>query len=158
MAAWKRICCAIDFSNPSRAALLEAADLARRLGAELTLLHVHEEPLLASDDVLSSAVLLERAAEQLHAKLDAWRSGAERIARRPVRVALLGGDPSTELIRFVRAKRFDAVVVGLLGRGGPSRFVLGSIFDRVVRGAHCPVVVVHGDTGAQGTVAATSMG
>lgn len=44
MAPWKRICCAVDFSPPSQSAADEAAALAVRLGAALTLLHVLEAP------------------------------------------------------------------------------------------------------------------
>ncbi len=158
MAEWRRICCAIDFSKASRAALHEAAALARRLGAELTLAHIHERPPLSTRDILSAARLLEPAAEQLHDKLDAWRSDAERIVKRPVRVALFSGSPAAELVRFARANGLDAIVLGTHGRTGLSRVILGSVADHVIRGAHCPVIVVRADMGARCEVATQAAG
>ena len=142
MGGWRRICCVIDFSKGSRAVLREAAHLALGLGAELTLVHVHGRSPLAAADVASAAERLAPAAGQLRRKLDALRSHAEQILRRPVRVAVFGGDPSAELARFARANGFDAVVIGAQGRTASTRLALRSWADRVARGAHCTVVVV----------------
>jgi nucleotide-binding universal stress UspA family protein len=158
MAGWRSICCAIDFSEGSRTALHSAADLARRLGAELTLVHIHAPPAIAPGDVVFTAKLLEPAAGQLRRQLDDWRSEAERIVRRPVRVALFSGNPSVELARFVRANAFDAVVIGMHGQTAPSRFASGSVVDRVVRGARCPVLVVRGEAEQPAAVATTAAG
>jgi nucleotide-binding universal stress UspA family protein len=142
MAGWKKICCAVDFSEVSQAALVEAADLARRLDAELVLLHIHDPPPIAADGMGSPAEL-KVAARELHRRLDVFKSEAERIANRPVRAAVFGGSPPAEIVRFACANGCDAIVLGTHGRAGLSRLVLGSVADRVARGARCAVVLVH---------------
>jgi nucleotide-binding universal stress UspA family protein len=158
VAGWRKICCAIDFSKSSRAALREAADLARQLDAELTLVHIHETLPVKTVDAVSAARLLQPAAEQLRRTLDDWRADAERILKCPARVAVFSGSPAAELVRFARANRFDAIVVGAHGRAGDSRAVLGSVAERVVRGARCHVVVVQAEAAARGMLAATASG
>jgi len=54
MSEWKRVCCAVDFSEPSRLALEEAVDLCRRSGAELTIVHVRTPPPPTAVDLLAS--------------------------------------------------------------------------------------------------------
>ena len=53
MAAWKKICCPVDFSWESRIAMEEAADLAWRFGGDLTLVHVDDRPLPAVEALTS---------------------------------------------------------------------------------------------------------
>jgi nucleotide-binding universal stress UspA family protein len=139
MTGWRRICCAVDFSDPSRSALNEAADLARRFRAELTVIHVHEDPGLVSAALDVPPEPLRRAAADLEPKLAAWRAGAQLAATHPVHSAMLVGAPAAEILRFVARESFDLLVVATHGRTGP---VLGSVAERVVRDATCPVLVV----------------
>ncbi len=141
MGEWKKICCAIDFSEPSRLAMEEGARLALRCQAELTLLHVHEVPTVASTETLSPRKLLERALEEAERKLAGWKADAERIAGRPVRSMVLTGEAAPEILRSVREQPFDLLVVSTHGRTGLKRLVLGSVAERVVREADCPVLV-----------------
>ncbi len=140
MPSWKRICCGVDFSELSRVAMDEAAFLARIFEADLTLVHVHERPAPASPAAEHPA----RAAEAAAKTLTAWRSQAEFLATRPVEAVLLygDGDAGAELVRFARERRFDLVVLATLGRTGLAHLVLGSVAERVVREAPCPVLVV----------------
>lgn len=144
LAGWKRICAAIDFSEASRDALDTAADLARASGAELTLAHVREVPLRAGTDMLvPPAGFALLAAEELDAALAQWRKHAERLVGRPVRARLLPvGEPAHELVRLARDEDADLVVLGTHGRSGVTRLVLGSVAERVLRHAPCPVLVV----------------
>ena len=144
MSELSRICCALDFSETSRLAMAEAAELARRCGAELTLLHVRS-PLaqVSSAELLVPARALEELAQvDLARDLAVWRTEAERIATTGVRTVLLTGDPATEILRHARAHGVDLLVVGTHGRTGLRRFVLGSVAEHVVRQAPCPVMVV----------------
>jgi nucleotide-binding universal stress UspA family protein len=139
MVACDRICCAIDFSEPSLLALVEAAELARWLGVELTILHVHAVP----DDVvrpLPSAFAM--ASVDLHRDLAVWRAEAERRAGVPVHVELVAGDPAEEILRYAREDRVGFLVLGARGRSAPGRRRLGSVAARVAREARCPVLVV----------------
>ena len=144
MSEWSRICCALDFSDTSRLAMAEAAEMARRCGAQLTLLHVRPPPAqVSSADLLVSARALEELASvDLARDLAVWRTEAERIATTGVKTALLVGDPAAEILRYARAHGVDLLVIGTHGRTGLRRLVLGSVAEHVVRQAPCPVMVV----------------
>ncbi len=143
MVEWKKICCAIDFSEPSRFALEKGADLARRLQADLTLLHVHEAPLPVSTGMLvSPPEVVEQAAIEMRRKMGGWQGRAERIVGRSVRAKVLTDGGAAGILRFVREGFFDLLVIGTHGRTGLERLVLGSVAEQVVRQADCPVLVV----------------
>ncbi len=142
MAAWTRICCAVDFSESSRFALLEAADLARRHEADLTLLHVFEPPAaLAGDTLVAPPELFEASAVEMDRKLEGWRAEAERVAGRRVFSMVRTGNPASEIVHFARERFVDLVVMGTHGRTGIRHLVLGSVAERVVRQADCSVLV-----------------
>jgi len=142
MANWRSICCAVDFSESSRLALEEATDLARRFDARLTLVHVLEAaPAAATEGLLTPPDLVEQMRIELARKLEVWKAEAERRAERPVAQRLLSGDPAAEIVRFARDGEFDLVVAGTRGRTGLEHLLLGSVAEKVVRQAHCPVLV-----------------
>jgi nucleotide-binding universal stress UspA family protein len=143
MAAWTRILCPVDFSPPSRVALEEAADLAWRFGAELTLLHVDDRPgRPAASETLLPPAALEPWTLELERQLAEWAGIAERIAVRPVRYALAAGPAAEEILRFAGEGEYDALVMGTHGRSGVEHLSFGSVAEAVVRGAGCPVLVV----------------
>ena len=125
--AWKKVCCPVDFSRESRAALEVAVDLCRRLGAELTILHV-EEPDRA-----------DRAGES-----DAWLEEAAH-AGITVRGAATPGDPKVAISEWAERNGFDAIVMGTHGWTGRTRALVGSVAESTFRRARCPVMVVHED-------------
>jgi nucleotide-binding universal stress UspA family protein len=140
---WNRICCAVDFSEPSWIAMEHAAELASRLGADLTLVHVRPPPPPAATDVLvSSRGTSDVDARQAEETLEVWRSDAEARASRPVRAKVLLGDPALEIARFASDSGADLVVLGTHGRSGLSRLLLGSVAERVLRHAPVPVLVI----------------
>ena len=141
---WKNLCCAVDFGEPSRAALEQAADLARELGAELTLVHVVTPSPPAGTDVLPVAgSAAEPPAAEEEAALEAWRAEAELRAGKAVRARLLVGDPARLVAKVARENHHDLVVVGTHGRRGLRRAVMGSVAERIVREAPCAVLVAH---------------
>lgn len=143
MAAWKKICCPVDFSWESRAAMEEAAELAWRFGGDLTLVHVDDRPPLARG-ALTSRERRDEGAAELECKLAAWRDAAEPIATTSVDHVLLAGVPAEEIARFAREKGYDVIVMGTRGQTGRGGWSLGSVAQAVVRDAHCTVVVVRG--------------
>lgn len=114
---------ATDFSDEAEGALRRAVDYARRFGARLHLFHVY-----ASGEVEVTRLLADAAA----------------VAAPDVRVVVssAGGDPAEEILRYARHHPIDLIVMGTHGRSGFSRRLLGSVADRVLRGAACPVLVV----------------
>jgi universal stress protein A len=123
--AWRKVCCPVDFSRESRAALEVAVDLCRRLGAELTILNV-EEPDSA-----------DRSAEG-----DAWLEDAAH-AGVAARSAVAQGDPKVVIAEWVERNGFDAVVMGTHGWTGRAHSLVGSVAESTLRRAHCPVMVIH---------------
>ncbi|ACG73993.1 UspA domain protein [Anaeromyxobacter sp. K] len=121
---WKTVCCPVDLSDASRAALRVASDVCRRLDASLTLLHVQE-----------GAPAAERLAE--------WRAAAEAAGVKHVSAEETGGDPETAIAEWVDAHGVDLVVMGTHGRTGRTHALVGSVAESTVRRARCPVMVVH---------------
>jgi nucleotide-binding universal stress UspA family protein len=151
MAGWKKLCCAIDFSETSHAAMREASELARRFGAELELLHVHPLPPAPGLDMsVPPADVVERASTELESAMATWQEEAERAAGRAVRATVLpSAAAADEILRFLREHGHDLLVVGTHGRRGIQRILLGSVAERVAREAPCSVLVIRG--GAAGT-------
>lgn len=144
MPVWKKILCAIDFSPPSRVAMLQAAELAASCHAELLLLHVQEIPAARAQ-----LGMMPSPPEAYELRMgEAWRqlerSAAEvaAIAKVHVSVQQVEGPAPEEIVRIAREKEVDLVVVGTHGRKGVKRAVLGSVAELVVRRAPCSVLVV----------------
>jgi nucleotide-binding universal stress UspA family protein len=142
MLGWNKICCATDFSEPSRLAMLKAAELARRLEADLELVHVHTPPPATGTDMLVTGEEVgAMAVVEIEKTMAMWRAEAERLVGRPVRSSVFPGDAAGEIARLALERPFDLVVVGTHGRRGLKRLVLGSVAERIVREAPCAVLV-----------------
>jgi nucleotide-binding universal stress UspA family protein len=139
---YKRIVVPLDGSPLAEQALTHATAQAERFEAEIVLLKVLE-PL--PEATLTSPASVHRA-EQLSAQLA--RDYLERIADRirgehiAVEIALLEGKPYREIVRFAAEPEVDMIVMSTRGHSGWSRWLLGSVADRVVRGATVPVLLV----------------
>lgn len=138
---WLEIVCAVDFSESSRPALESAADLARRLEAGLTLLHVWKGPRGGGRAAMAPAAEPRDVEADLARELEGWKREAERIAGREVRTAVRTGVPAAEVARFATERKADLVVVGTRGRTGIERAVLGSVAEAIVRHSPCAVLV-----------------
>ena len=62
---------------------------------------------------------------------------------RPLRMTVKVGDPRAQIVVHAAAEDADLIVMGTHGRTGAARFLLGSVAERVVREAGCPVLTVH---------------
>lgn len=140
---WKKILCPIDYSEGSRRAVEVAVRLAVESNAELVLANVFSPPIYFVVEPIALppsvvADLVKVAEEGLAAwKLEALKLGATRVS-----TTLLRGDPAQEVCRFAKHDDFDLVVIGTHGRTGLKHVFLGSIAEKVVRHAACPVLVV----------------
>jgi nucleotide-binding universal stress UspA family protein len=131
-----RIMLATDFSSGSVRARAFAAMLARRLGAELLIAHV-SEPLAivpGSDLAAEEAAETERELDGVVAELV-----REGLAARGI---LVPGEPAAEIVALAEREHADLIVLGTHGRSGLAHVLLGSVAERVLRRARCPVVVV----------------
>ncbi len=139
---FKRIVAATDFSESSRRGVDLAVDLARLHGAELVLLHVIEPFIPPYPIALAPEPgTLEGAAR---AALETELSQVREVLP-AARGELLRGSPSHELTKFAEEQGADLLVIGTHGRKGPSRWILGSVAERVVRSSRAPVLTVRGE-------------
>jgi nucleotide-binding universal stress UspA family protein len=93
---------------------------------------------------LAAPELLDRLATDAERKIAGWRSDATLWSGRQVHSNILTGGPSEALVHYFRAHDYDLVVMASHGRSGLPRLVLGSVAERVMRDAGCPVLVVRG--------------
>ena len=139
--SFHKILCPTDFSDGSRQALRLAID---RLGPDshLVLLHVWEPPYVYGPDAgLPGAVVVETKA-LAEAELARWKGEAEQLGARGVSTVLAGGAPWHEIVEVARRDpSIDLIVMGTHGRTGLSHVLLGSVAEKVVRHASCPVLV-----------------
>ena len=134
----KRILVPIDFSDISLAALRQARLFAEKFGAELVLLHVIEtypiDYMVGLPDARQMNKSLEETAEARLNKL-AQTEG-------PARTLVRWGKPFHEIVNTAEKLAADLIVLPTHGYTGIKHAYLGSTAERVVRHAHCPVLVV----------------
>jgi len=144
MANFQRILVPVDFSEPSRAALETAIEIARRWpGSVVTVLHVYGVPVYAyvEGTVLPPQILSEIAGAAQDAVVRLCAEYADRdVKLRPVSEL---GTPM-DIVRRAEEDKSDLIVIGTHGRTGLPHMVLGSVAERVVRHAPCPVLTVRG--------------
>ncbi len=133
----KNILVATDFGEVSEAALTYGRALARTFGADLHLLHVMENTFLrpiASDPLALKAALYKR----LNGRLTAF-DHAQLHARAVVEVS---DEPAAVIVDYATGYAIDLIVTGTHGRRGAAHVLMGSVAERVVRTAPCPVLTV----------------
>lgn len=145
MVEFNKILCTTDFSPEAERALAYAVALARWYSAQLTLLHVVSAfELVVNPSVIGGEVgrLIDHPShDQVVAKLKQSAAQAGASPLEPVLLAEAG--PAHEIIvHRAGALRADLLVMATHGRGGFNRLFLGSVTEKVVRAATCPVLTV----------------
>ncbi len=144
----KRILLPTDFSEYSRRAQNYACAFAEQFGAELHVLHVVQdlvalvpEPGLAFPPPGDYMKELKESAERSLATVpDAKWAVGKKIVR-----SVRQGPPFVEIIRYAKENDVDLIILGTHGRTGLSHMLLGSVAEKVVRKAPCPVLTVRPD-------------
>lgn len=143
---FRRILVATDFSPASAPAVAEALRLARESKAEIVLVHAYEPPGAASfAGYIPSANLYDEIEQALSTGAQQGLEPlAEEARRQGVRATarVLRGSPSYAIVEAAAADRADLIVVGTHGRGGLPRLLLGSVAQKVIASAPCPVMTV----------------
>jgi nucleotide-binding universal stress UspA family protein len=139
----KHVLVAVDGSPPSLSAAKFAMAMAQQLGAKVSLLTVLPKPEVIPLGPLSgyavmnppaNAAELERTKERLDAIAAEYRGiNCSRIVEM--------GEIAETIIVMAEREGADMIVMGARGLGAGRRFLLGSVSDRVVHHAHCPVTV-----------------
>ncbi len=144
---FKNILIAWDGSPHARRALEEAIDIARSQGSRLTVLtvatpiHLWTGPYVPPVPPEELTRAAERVAEQGEALVPEGIPVSSRTAE---------GHPGTELLRRTEAANHDLIVMGSRGFGAVRSAVLGSVSHYVLNHARVPVLIVHGELGAEG--------
>jgi len=147
MARTRRNLFASDLSKASTKVFATAITLAKATHADMLILHV-VVPLtpLVPEQYIGGTTL-----DKLNADARRWAQGqvAELTARAKksgIRASglTITGDPAEQIVRTALAKRVELIVLGTHGRTGLNRFFVGSVAQRVIASASCPVVTVRG--------------
>ncbi|HEY7520795.1 MAG TPA: universal stress protein [Methylomirabilota bacterium] len=151
---FRRILVATDFAESAERALACAVQLARRHGAELVLLHVYMD-LPAYPEITAGQV--EAIYEEQRRWIDSALERRARSARSEgllARALLRTGPAASTIADTAREEGADLLVVGTHSRSGLDRLIVGSVAERVVRLAACPVLVIKtADTAARADAA-----
>jgi nucleotide-binding universal stress UspA family protein len=147
MADIKRILVPTDFSAPADEALTYALDLASKLGAKVSLVHVFDDP----SGIHSGEYVPMPAEMRSEIVADLRRRLAEVAAKRgqsELSPEVLVGPTAKSIVEAANDSQADLIVMGTRGRHAISRLLLGSVAERVVRTATCPVLTVRSPAGA----------
>ncbi len=137
---YDRILFPTDGSDGAEAALEHAIEHAVAYDATLEVLYVIEETLpvleAGAPDVLDA---LEKQGETV---LEDARERANKAGVESVQASIAGGSPYRQILEYIDDRDIDLVVMGTHGRRGIDRYLLGSVTEKVVRTASCPVLTV----------------
>jgi nucleotide-binding universal stress UspA family protein len=133
-----------DFSDYSKKALSDALDLAQTFGAKLSLLHVIEPPPYPIAGFVPPAVgadllgdLKRQASAELAQVLSEGQWGTIEVTR-----AVAIGSPAQTIVETAEAEHVDLLVMATHSRTGLSHLLIGSVAERVIRTAPCPVLTI----------------
>jgi nucleotide-binding universal stress UspA family protein len=145
MLVMKTVLVAVDFSDTSADAVRYAHEISRLFNAQVHLLHVVPDPLRQPWAVEAPGLDYPALSKQWHAEaeegLQALRAEAGLDALRSV-VVVATGMAHSAIIEYAKEHAVDLIVMGTHGHGPVVHLLLGSVAERVVRQATCPVLVV----------------
>jgi nucleotide-binding universal stress UspA family protein len=139
MVPFHRILCPIDFSDYSLHALDHAVAIGRSCGGTVTALHVLH-PIPYTDPLLGATLYTPADFDRTLSDLNAFVHG--EVGHTPIETSVKEGHATHTILREATALSADLIVMGTHGRSGFERFVLGSVTERVLRKATCPVLTV----------------
>jgi nucleotide-binding universal stress UspA family protein len=140
----RRILAPTDFSDFSKQALKSALELAQAFDAKLLLLHVVDLPPYPVEGLVPSSLggnllddLERQASSELAGVLPEAQGGAVDVGRR-----VIIGTPYRKIVEVAEEEKSDMIVMATHGRTGLSHLVMGSVAEKVVRTATCPVLTI----------------
>ncbi|MEZ6059817.1 MAG: universal stress protein [Planctomycetaceae bacterium] len=136
----QRILVATDFSEHSDNAVRYAAEFAKVFGSELHLLHVAERvPIMYGEGGAVTPEIESEAITRAQGMLNDLLADSVNLK---VERSVVPGHPFVEICRYAKDHDIDLIVIGTHGRGAFAHLLMGSVAERVVRKAKCPVMTV----------------
>ncbi len=140
----RNILVATDFSSPSEEAVKSAAEMAEQFDANLHIVHVLQPPnyMLPEAYLAYSPQHFGETLRGLTRLLETTKERAASAGARKVTSELLQGVIASEIVTCASKMQCDLVVVGTHGRTGIGHALMGSVAEKIVRMAGCPVLTV----------------
>ncbi|HVW26037.1 MAG TPA: universal stress protein [Polyangiaceae bacterium] len=143
----KKILVPVDYSPSSKRALEWALVLAESMGASVHVLHTWEvPPYLRPDLTVWSGEISETLADHTRAEAEKgmrdFLATADVATRANVTSQVVPGAPYATILALVEQEGFDLIAMGTHGRTGVAHLLLGSVAEKVVRHAPCPVLTI----------------
>lgn len=138
----KKILVPVDFSEHSAKLVKAAAELSAQYRAPMSVVHVHQPMNLGLPDGFMSymPVQLNELLASLQKQLDRVKDDARFAGAYDVDTRLLQGSVAGEIVELAKAEAYDLIVISTHGHTGLKHALLGSVAERVVRLAPCPVL------------------
>lgn len=146
MVTLKRILVATDFGYAADTAMTYGRELARTFGAKLDVLHVAENVFahaFGPEAYLGTYPELQRDVEEkARLQLERLVSDEDRDVLGARTIVRTSNSPALDIVTYARDADCDLIVIGTHGRGAMGHILMGSVAERVVRTAPCPVLTV----------------
>jgi nucleotide-binding universal stress UspA family protein len=131
---------AVDSSEHSKKAVIQTSRFAAKTGVEITLLGVLED-VIRHKEIPDTWAYHQREKKALNI-LENLKKEAEKNGATSVKTMTVVGPIAEEIVRVAEEEDFHYVVVGTKGESGFKRMLMGSVAEKVVKHAHCPVVII----------------
>jgi len=147
MKPFRKILVPVDFSTHSARAVQVAAELAHRYEGSLEIVHIFDPVAYPLPDgyVMFTRPQLDEMFAGFDAALAKYQQVAQAAGVSRVQTHVRQGPCAAEICEFAREGGFDLVVMGTHGRRGLNRLLLGSVAERVLRTAPCPVLTLRAE-------------
>ena len=131
---------AVDSSEHSKKAVIQTSRFAAKTGVEITLLGVLED-VTRHKEIPDTWAYHQREKKALKI-LENLKKEAEKNGAPSVKTMTVVGPVAEEIVRVAEEEGFNYIVVGTKGESGFKRMLMGSVAEKVVKHAHCPVVII----------------
>lgn len=154
MSQIRKILVPVDFSPASRAALQYALFLRERLAASVLVLHAWELPAYLRPDLTVwagdvSLSMGQHAKDQAEASMNKLLAEVGIMPGGPVTSRVVAGTPYVSIVEEAERGAHDLIVMGTRGRTGIAHFLVGSVAEKIVRTAPCPVITIREERAAK---------
>ena len=155
MKQFQKILVPVDFAPRSTEAVRRAVDIAQHYSASITLVHVYEpvDYALPEGYVLYTSEQIGVMTTEFEARLDRLRRDVEALGFTRIETHLLTGSAPAEIVAYAEEAGFDLIIMGTHGRKGVAHMLMGSVAERVLRSAHCPVLTIKSEKQQPGNAA-----